>query len=190
MLLLTHPFLLRLSILWCPPTPTQTPSHLMPRPKEERTAGSRSILLALDPGYVSVPSEWPLLILRLLLGRRCTGSDGEACTWCTHAAREAICASILSMRFLQVPQTPPSMNVESAMEQQMGHCAQIMTMEICKAPTLRLKALSKHSITHITYIEMEMLSVLKMYIYIKNEGINNIKKCQHFSSAAFLSPSQ
>ena len=28
-------------------------------------------------------------------------------------------------------------------------------MEICKAPTLRLKALNKHSITHIMYIEME-----------------------------------
>ena len=33
-------------------------------------------------------------------------------------------------------------------------------MEICKAPTLRLKALNKHSITHIMYIEMEMLSAI------------------------------
>ena len=32
-------------------------------------------------------------------------------------------------------------------------------MEICKAPTLRLKALNKH--THIMYIEMEMLSAIK-----------------------------
>ena len=30
-------------------------------------------------------------------------------------------------------------------------------MEICKAPTLRLKALNKHNITHIMYIKMEML---------------------------------
>ena len=37
-------------------------------------------------------------------------------------------------------------------------------MEICKAPTLRLKALKKHTITHIMYIEMEMLSAVKMYI--------------------------
>ena len=28
-------------------------------------------------------------------------------------------------------------------------------MDICKAPTLRLKALNKHSITHIMYNEME-----------------------------------
>ena len=28
-------------------------------------------------------------------------------------------------------------------------------MEICKAPTQRLKALNKHNITHIIYIEME-----------------------------------
>ena len=28
-------------------------------------------------------------------------------------------------------------------------------MDICKAPTLRLKALNKHSLTHIRYIEME-----------------------------------
>ena len=37
-------------------------------------------------------------------------------------------------------------------------------MEICKAPTLRLKALNKHSITHMMYIEMEMLLAIKMYI--------------------------
>ena len=28
-------------------------------------------------------------------------------------------------------------------------------MEICKAPTLRLKALNKHRIAHIMYTEME-----------------------------------
>ena len=39
-------------------------------------------------------------------------------------------------------------------------------MEICKAPTLRLKALKKYSVTHIMYTEMEMLSAIKMYIYI------------------------
>ena len=31
----------------------------------------------------------------------------------------------------------------------------IIIMDICKAPTLRLKALKKHSITHIMYIEMD-----------------------------------
>ena len=39
----------------------------------------------------------------------------------------------------------------------------ITIIEICKAPTLRLKALNKHSITHMMYIEMEMLSAIKMY---------------------------
>ena len=28
-------------------------------------------------------------------------------------------------------------------------------MEICKTPALRLKALNKHNITHVMYIEME-----------------------------------
>jgi len=37
----------------------------------------------------------------------------------------------------------------------------ITIMEICKAPTLRLKALNKHSIAHITYIDMEMFSERK-----------------------------
>ena len=37
-------------------------------------------------------------------------------------------------------------------------------MEICKAPTQRLKALNKHSITHMMYTEVEMLSAVKMYI--------------------------
>ena len=40
----------------------------------------------------------------------------------------------------------------------------IIIMEICKAPTQRLKALNKHNITHIMYIEMENLSAIKMYI--------------------------
>ena len=36
---------------------------------------------------------------------------------------------------------------------------EIIIMEI-KAPSLRLKALNKHSITHIMYIEMEMLPAI------------------------------
>ena len=39
-------------------------------------------------------------------------------------------------------------------------------MKIYKVPTLRLKALNKHSITPIMYTEMEMLSAIK-YIYYK-----------------------
>ena len=46
-------------------------------------------------------------------------------------------------------------------------------MEICKAPTLRLKALNKHSITHTMYIEMEMLSEIKMYVRKKKEKRKN-----------------
>ena len=42
-------------------------------------------------------------------------------------------------------------------------------MEICIAPTLRFKALNKQSITHIMYIEMEMLSTIKMYIIRKEK---------------------
>ena len=42
-------------------------------------------------------------------------------------------------------------------------------MEICKAPTLRLKVLNIHSITHIMYIEMEMLSAIKMYLIRKKQ---------------------
>ena len=37
-------------------------------------------------------------------------------------------------------------------------------MEICKTPTLRLKALNKH--THIMYIEMENIIQKKKYVYI------------------------
>ena len=37
----------------------------------------------------------------------------------------------------------------------------IIIMEICKAPTLRLKALNKH--THIMYIEMENVIKKKKY---------------------------
>ena len=43
----------------------------------------------------------------------------------------------------------------------------IIIMEVCKAPTLRLKALNKH--THIMYIEMENV--------IKKE--KRKKKCTH-----------
>ena len=44
-------------------------------------------------------------------------------------------------------------------------------MEICKAPTLRLKALKKH--THIMDIEMEMLPAIKMYIGKKKTLTHN-----------------
>ena len=37
----------------------------------------------------------------------------------------------------------------------------IIIMEICKAPTLRLKALNKHSMTRVMYIEMEMVSAVR-----------------------------
>ena len=52
----------------------------------------------------------------------------------------------------------------------------IIIMEICKAPTLRLKALSKYSIIHIMYIEMEMLSAIKMYIRKKKKITHNVDK--------------
>ena len=42
--------------------------------------------------------------------------------------------------------------------------AYIIIMEICKAPTLRLKALNKH--THIMYIEMENVIQKNQYVYI------------------------
>ena len=46
----------------------------------------------------------------------------------------------------------------------------IIIMEICKARTLRLKALNKPSITHIMYIEMEMLSAIKMSVRKKEKA--------------------
>ena len=49
-------------------------------------------------------------------------------------------------------------------------------MEICKAPTLRLKALNKH--THIMYIEMENVNFLYIIyicvcVYIYQQGFLN-----------------
>ena len=46
-------------------------------------------------------------------------------------------------------------------------------MGICKVPTLQLKALNKHSVTHIMYIEMEMLSAIKMYIIRKKRKLTD-----------------
>ena len=45
-------------------------------------------------------------------------------------------------------------------------------MKTCKAPTLRLKALKKHSITHIMYIEME--SIIR-----RKKKRKNPKKIRH-----------
>ena len=42
----------------------------------------------------------------------------------------------------------------------------IIIMEICKAPTLRLKALIKHNVTHMRYIKMENV-------------ISNLTKSEH-----------
>ena len=53
----------------------------------------------------------------------------------------------------------------------------IIIMEICKVPTLRFKALKKDSITHIMYIEMEMLSAIKRYIKRKEKAnTHNVDK--------------
>ena len=46
-------------------------------------------------------------------------------------------------------------------------------MGICKVPTLQLKVLNKHSVTHIMYIEMEMLSAIKMYIIRKKRKLTD-----------------
>ena len=47
----------------------------------------------------------------------------------------------------------------------------IIIIEICKAPTLRLKALNKHSITHIIYIKMEnVISNKNVYKKEKKEA--------------------
>ena len=46
----------------------------------------------------------------------------------------------------------------------------IIIMENCKAPALRLKVLNMHNITHIMYIEMEMLSEIKMSIRKKEKA--------------------
>ena len=49
----------------------------------------------------------------------------------------------------------------------------IIIMEMFKAPTLRLKALNKRSITHIMYIEMEMLlAIKKMYVRKRKKKAN------------------
>ena len=46
------------------------------------------------------------------------------------------------------------MKAESGMREK-AEASCIIIMEICKAPTLRLKALNKRSITHIMDLEME-----------------------------------
>ena len=40
-------------------------------------------------------------------------------------------------------------------------------MEMCKAPTLLLKALNKHSITHMMYIEIENVISNMIYLFFK-----------------------
>ena len=49
-------------------------------------------------------------------------------------------------------------------------------MEICKAPTLQLRALNKHRITPVMNIDMEMLSAIKMYIRKKKKLTHNVDK--------------
>ena len=53
-----------------------------------------------------------------------------------------------------------------------------ITMEICKVPTLRLKALNKH--THIMYIKME--HVIQIYIYVRCQTGVNIIALEHSRS--------
>ena len=47
----------------------------------------------------------------------------------------------------------------------------IILIKICNAPTLRLKALNKHRITHVMYIEMENV-INNKNVYKKKEKAN------------------
>ena len=52
-------------------------------------------------------------------------------------------------------------------------------MEICKVPTLRLRVLNKHSVTHIMYIEMENV-IRKKTKQCRHQGIkHNYAKDAH-----------
>ena len=58
-----------------------------------------------------------------------------------------------------------------------------MIMEICKVPTLWLKVLNKHSITHIMYIEMENVIRKTKHNMDINKGssitMQNMHACTH-----------
>ena len=56
----------------------------------------------------------------------------------------------------------------------------IISLEICKEPTLWLKALNTHSITHLMYIQMEMLSAIKMWIKKKKRLTHNVDKGRQY----------
>ena len=45
-----------------------------------------------------------------------------------------------------------------------SHLSIIIIMEMCKAPTLRLKAMNKHCITHVMYSEKE-ITLTMMILY-------------------------
>ena len=53
----------------------------------------------------------------------------------------------------------------------------IIIMEICKAPTRRLKAMNKHNKTHIAYIEMENVTC---NFYKSNKG-SSITMCKVYA---------
>ena len=48
----------------------------------------------------------------------------------------------------------------------------LLIMNFFKGPTLWLKVLSKHGVTHMMYIEVEMLSAVKMYVRKKERRAN------------------
>ena len=54
----------------------------------------------------------------------------------------------------------------------------MMIMGTCKAPTLRLKAPNKHSITHIMYIEMENVIGIIMITLIVMDSDVRLYACQ------------
>ena len=57
-------------------------------------------------------------------------------------------------------------------------------MEMCKAPTLRLKALNKH--THMKYIEMENVIPKNKYVYIDKCSSIIMQKMHTLDAIAFI----
>ena len=65
-------------------------------------------------------------------------------------------------------------------------------MEICKSPTLRLKSLNKHSITHIMYIEMENVignkNACKKYFLFFRTMSKQLRSVQLYAKAWIYMP--
>ena len=152
------------------------------RTANERDCRVRGLVVSNEPRLAAVHSSGTILYCRLNLSKRtCSPASMPAPCLCCKSCLLSLPTPLpppcygrpwmqkISPFSIPPPPSPPPLSPRTIQIRPFlsdlgnSHFNQLFLpiIIICKASTLRLKALNKHSVIHIMYMEMEMLSAIK-----------------------------